>query len=490
MSYAAKPARAFAGATSAPGAIPVAALVALAVFAVAILSIRTLGDGDSWWHVTAGQWILAQGEIPHADPFSLTMAGAPWTAHEWLAEVLLALAFRAAGWSGVMLLTGACAGLSAFIVCRHLARFLEGPALVIVALLGLGLIAPGLLARPHLLALPCLALWVVGLMRAREADRVPSPWLTLLMALWANLHGGFALGLALIGPFALEALLLAAPGRRKAVVVSWFGFGLLASSAALLTPHGLEGLLFPFKLLGMQSLANIGEWRPADFGKLGVLELALLALLALALTRPLRVAPVRLLLLLGLLHLALSHMRHQTILGIIAPLLLAEPIARALGQEPAPQSAERRVPPLWQAAVVALCAALVAARLAMPVVRSDNPSTPMTALAAVPDSLKGQPVLNSYDFGGYLISLGVRPFIDGRTDLYGDEMMARYMAITTPRPEALDGALDRYKIAWTIFNPTEPVVGLLDRRPGWRRLYADPFAVVHVREGATPSVVP
>ena len=487
MSYAVPSISKAAHSARADVARPIAALIGLAVLATAMFSATTLNDGDSWWHLTTGEWILSRGEIPHADPFSLTMAGARWTAHEWLADVLFALAFRMSGWAGVTLLTGLAAGAAAFLVSRHLARFLSGPALIMVALLGLGLIAPGLLARPHMLALPCLAAWMIGLMAARDADRAPSLMLLPVMIVWANLHGGFALGLALIGPFALEALIAAVPERRLVVFRQWSMFGLLALMATLITPHGVEGLIFPFKLLGMTSLASIGEWQPSSFERLGVLELTLLTLLALALSRPLRIAPLRLIQLLGTLHLALAHMRHQTILGIIAPLLLAEPIAKALGESAEVRRTERRISPLWQAGVAFLAAALIITRLMTPVTRTDALATPMSAVASVPETLRSQPVLNSYDFGGYLISKGIKPYIDGRTDLYGNAMMETYNAITKPSPDALDAVVARHGIVWTMFNPNEPIVGLMDRRPGWHRLHADGFAVVHVRDDALPN---
>ena len=71
------------------------AAIAVFLFTLAAFSPQVLGDGDTWSHVATGEWIIAHGSAPHADPFSHSMAGAPWTAHEWLSEVLLALAFRA-----------------------------------------------------------------------------------------------------------------------------------------------------------------------------------------------------------------------------------------------------------------------------------------------------------------------------------------------------------------------------------------------------------
>jgi hypothetical protein len=78
----------------------------------------------------------------------------------------------------------------------------------------------------------------------------------------------------------------------------------------------------------------------------------------------------------------------------------------------------------------------------------------------------------------------VRPFIDGRAELYGDAMMSLYGRLQAGDDADVESALKRYDIAWTIFAPESRMVAILDRKPGWRRLYADATAVVHVRDGA------
>ena len=93
-------------------------------------------------------------------------------------------------------------------------------------------------------------------------------------------------------------------------------------------------------------------------------------------------------------------------------------------------------------------------------------------------------MLNDYAFGGYLIFEHVRPFIDGRAELYGDAMMSLYGRLQAGDEAAVESTLKRYDIAWTIFAPDARIVALLDRAPGWRRLYGDATAVVHVRDGA------
>ena len=72
------------------------ALFALTALALGLFAPSTLNDGDTWWHVKVGEWILAYGQAPSVDLWSATRTGQPWTAHEWLSEAIMALAWRAA----------------------------------------------------------------------------------------------------------------------------------------------------------------------------------------------------------------------------------------------------------------------------------------------------------------------------------------------------------------------------------------------------------
>ena len=94
----------------------IVALVAVALFALTAFSPAVLGDGDTWSHLATGTWIIAHGAVPRADPFSLSIPGAPWTAHEWLSEILLTLAFRCGGWNGVLIITATAAAAAALIM--------------------------------------------------------------------------------------------------------------------------------------------------------------------------------------------------------------------------------------------------------------------------------------------------------------------------------------------------------------------------------------
>jgi hypothetical protein len=364
---------------------------------------------------------------------------------------------------------------------RHLSRWLGGTSLALTLFLSLACVAGSLLARPHLLALPLLELWTAGLLIARAEHRAPSWKLLPLMALWANLHASFVVGLLLILPFALEAT-LEESGTRGATLRHWGLFAAAAVAMALVTPYGIDGIIFPFRLMAMPSLQLVSEWSPTDFRIFQPLAFAVAAALYVLLSRGVRIKPLRILVLLALLYFALIHVRHHMLVGVIGALILAEPLAQALGAVSQTDTSRRRTGIALAFAVIV--AALIGLRFWLPLERSDNATTPATALAHVPIALSKTPVFNDYAFGGYLIFNDVRPFIDSRAELYGEDFIGRYIATIHPDDAALAAMLEKRHVRWTILAADNPAVGALDRMNGWHRLYTDRWAVVHVRDGA------
>ena len=455
-----------------------------------------LGDGDTYWHIAAGRWIIEHAIVPVHDPFSHTMQGSPWTAHEWLSEVIMALTYQAFSWAGVIALTAAAFAGAIAILTRFLLKNFEPVHALIFAALAVMMTAPHLLARPHALAMPLLVIWTAYLVRASEQGRAPSFWLLPIMTLWANLHGGFTLGLALTLFFAVEGVLHARQKNETLVAVkSWALFVGLSLISALLTPHGIKGILFTVQILsGSYALDHILEWQSPSFHSIQPLEIWLLTGLAVALHQGLRFPIMRLILLLGLLHLALKHIRNVELIGLLAPLFLAAPLAkqwqeRAVAghqlasvdrvfQELA-REASRRTVALTMAGLVLIT--LLSAQFSDPLPKEEI--SPTGALQAVRNAHLTGPVLNEYRFGGYLIYAGIPPFIDGRADMYGDDFMKEYFeSLNLMTSDGLQKLLQKYRIEWTLLPPDTSAVALLDHLPEWRRLYADKVAVVHVKK--------
>lgn len=306
-------------------------LIALGTLFGALGSSRfnaVLADPDTYWHLATGHWIIEHKSLPLSDPFSHSMPGALWMTHEWLSELALTGVYQAAGWTGLVVLVALLfAGTLAYLMRFLLARMDPADALLFTGFAG-GMLLSHLLVRPHVLVWPLLAIWVGTLVNAVEGQRNP-PWLLVpLMALWANMHGSFTLGLALGAALALEAV-LASPGeRRREAAMRWGSFVALAVAASMVTPLGWHGLWFSVEFMRMPVLLDsITEWRSPDFHKPQILELWLLLILVLGCAGRLRLPWLRLLMLLALVHLALKHQRHAEILGLVSPFIIASSIA-------------------------------------------------------------------------------------------------------------------------------------------------------------------
>ena len=81
-----------------------AGIFCLAIFLVSIgtISDGLLSDGDPFWHIKAGSVMLEQGHLIDSDIFSHTASGTPWTAHEWLSEIIMASINNIAGLEGLL----------------------------------------------------------------------------------------------------------------------------------------------------------------------------------------------------------------------------------------------------------------------------------------------------------------------------------------------------------------------------------------------------
>ena len=387
--------------------------------------------------------------------------------------MLLAVSYRADGLTGVLLLTAAAAAGVFANLARHVGATAGQRATMILTAGALVCVMPSLLARPHVLALPLLEMWVAELVAARRERRVPGWWLLPVMGVWANMHGGFAFGLAIGAAFAIETSL---DNGGPFGAWRWWVFVAAACGAGLLTPQGWDGLVFPFRLLQLRSLAVIDEWSPANFAHDFGFEAVLLAVMALLGTGRVKMPCFRLLLLLGLVHLSLAHARHSLLFGITGALILAEPVGRAFGDV---QRAERR--PIGRGLCWAGVGLMVLLRLVSPVGISDSRAMPVSALAQLPADVSRARVLNSYQFGGYLALVGLHPFIDGRLELFGDSFVTEFLAMAQPDGERLREGLAHYGIEWAILAREDPLVAGFDHLTGWKRNFSDGTAVVFVR---------
>jgi hypothetical protein len=240
------------------------------------------------------------------------------------------------------------------------------------------------------------------------------------------------------------------------------------------------------------ALPLITEWRPADFTHVNPLEICLLGGLGLALYRGITLSPIRVVILLGLVHMALAQGRAAEILALLSPLVLAAPLASQIGGNENSFFHSRK--PVRGVMLASLAVVLAAATLSFAAMHRFAPNTANSPVQAVAElkNLKLERIFNDYDFGGYLIASGVAPFIDGRTELYGEKFFVAYNnASSLLEPESLLPLLDQYKVEATLMRTQSAATKLLDHIDGWQKIYSDDVATIHLRKpGAVHTVDP
>ena len=441
--------------------------VALAAFALALATPP--GDPDTYWHLASGKWMVDHGQLLRADVFSSTVNGQPYSVGEWLGQIVLYLSYLAGGWTGLVILRGLLVGVCAFFLTRVALRS-GAPVIVAVPVTCAALILSEIVwtDRPHLFTLALFPLMLDLLLLARAGRYRLLLAVPPLILLWTNLHGGYAVGLALIGIFALEALLT----RRN-----FMAFAITASTAlaASLVDPGSLGLgaaaahaTAPPRFIVEESPPDVT--RPAGF----VFAAFIIGTLALAMRGGGTL--LDLLLLAPLLWLGLSAQRHMPYFAFAAVPFISAALPRAWAPLEAWLARRRPYP---RAAVVGFgagVAAMAIVSLAFVPSAPNESAYPTSALGAVRSS--SGVLLNEYDWGGYLIwRVPERPvFVDGRLFPFLPGVFADWREAVELGP-GWKAVLDRYKVDQVLLRPDRALVSAL-REQGWRVVIEDARAVL------------
>ncbi len=465
---------------------------------VFIMAARTPLDTDLWWHLRAGEETLRLGQPLLSDTLSYTRAGADWINHSWLSEVGMALLFRGAGFWGLGV---AVAGLAAFSL-GWVYRQMSGPPLwrAFLVVLGAMVVAPVWSARPQILSLVCLVA-VNQIVLNSERGRGRLFWLVPLFGLWSNLHGGYVLGLMLLGCELAGGLferLIRQPGApegRKLLVLG--GWTLAAAVAVLVNPNGLDMWRIPFQTVGVRALQQaIPEWAAADFHQAAqmpflLMLVGLLGALSLAGQRP---RAGELLKVMFFAALGLSARRNFGPFALLALPLFSRVgwavLARAMDglrdKRRKPVSSGdlplgvRKAFNLGIVGVLAVAAVLKVYVVTHPALVGmyERQSFPAGAVEWMKAERPEGRLLNAYEWGGYLTwRLPEYPvFVDGRTDLFGDEIIGEWLTMVYAE-EGWANSLERWNVDLVMLPPQVPLLDALEAA-GWTRLYSDEVAVV------------
>ena len=481
-------------------------VVAIAAFLLVYSYLLLLGpyllqDPDTFWHIRTGQWILDHARLPTVDFYSYTESGKPWISTEWLSEIFYAVAFKLGGWRAVTIVAATSCAAIIGIVCFYLLRHLRFSVAIGWAVLTAAAISPHFLARPHIFSYILLAIWMINLLEAYDDEFSLPPLLTLapLMILWANLHGSFTLGLALLYIFAGFSVYQNFLQRnytkcwRVVIVTS------VVTASALLTPYGIAPAFMTVKLLSMKFTREyLVEWRSPIFQGRYFRLIYLVAILSAMPGLGIRLRGPRLIAFGLLTVMGLSYIRGLLMFFLLVPIILARPAAESIWylvpQLSGPKTSESdttsdpvlRFLQKRSFAILASCMALAMLITVRTWWREDIVPSKVIAPTAAIDfvqhaNITGN-VFNWYGFGGYLIFSGIPTFIDGRAELFGDDFVHKYAdAETLADINSAFEMLDEYNVNWVIFRPQEPLAKALAHSALWDKVYSDDYSVVFVR---------
>lgn len=484
-------------------ALLVATMLTLSINPLLIIHSKDYDkDGDIWWHIRVGDWIAQHHALPRVAIFS-QYSDRPWTAYSWCFDLLVS------GFHSIFGLTGIPSLLLCIVILIALAlvlsfRHVAGNAW------GAWAVATPLALVAHIDALRPMSLTVLffifELLLIFEAERTGDDRmlyrLAPLFAIWANCHIQFVYGIAVFGLYLGSRILSRIAtekdqNNRIAIFhptnLKLAGFGGLAIAASCIGPNGWR----PYKVAigyAHQTFAYrvISEFQAMNFRSLDHYILVVVIMAAcFAVGRPSWRDCFRPGLMLMTALVSFRSTRDMWFAAISAGFVIAEAIRLSAGQQ-TEESPRTTTIPRWDIAAYALATVLAATAMfrygmhngmtTAGMIREIDMTYPIRATEFIRNSHPSGPIFNSMNWGGFLIyNLPGEPVsIDPRTDVYGDQLLARSLATGNAMKIASDTSLARSRLV--ILERTLPLASALAANSNYHLVYQDNVAVVFTKE--------
>ena len=493
-----------------------------ALFVLLLLRVLQLGSVDLFndpgtgWHLRTGGGIVACAAVPIADSYSYTRRGYDWVETQWLADVLMSVAYNLGGYPLLALVTAVLiAALFRWIYRRQVTAG-GWPAIAILTTLAAVCAASvHFLARPLVassIGVPLSFWWATQYARGRvSAKRL---WLLVpIAAVWANCHPGVLGGIVTVvicGLGALASAVLPFNGYRRGELAQRGLLLLLAGAgmgaATLVNPYGLDWHLWVLRLMKMKVLAGyVDEWLPPSWADPSTVAAALLVGVAVwgTIVRRKGTALGEALVLGFWTVQGFSSVRHIPLLAMIAALQVGRVLAGATVDWRALRRLGARVP-LFSAAIrdaeartggglaslVAVCLSGLVAWSGMQIsavgLHGAGPSADRFstgAVACLSSKPSVGPIFNDLTHGGTLIHElpDVAVFVDDRFGLYGEDFFLQYRDVVKYPDEFAERALSRWRIETVLIGTHLALCDWLAENEEWREAYRDEVAAVFTK---------
>ncbi len=427
-------------------------------------------DGDHFWSISIGRWIMENRSVPQTDPFSWSV-DTGWITHQWLFCLIIGYVDTIWNDTGLrlMFIFSVIASLgSSLLVIKHnynepLRCVFYFAAVLLIIILGFNL-------RAYIFTLPLVILLFYLIYFKREERLVYA--VPLLILIWVNMHSMAVLFvLFLFFDAALEFVY-----TRDIRNIRIFFVPVVSFIATLLNPYGINIWLYVLEnILEPGHQEFISEWQPADFSNTGLFLIYILFAVSIVKTlNKNNILSNHVSLSIALLTVGsylYSIYSFRAIVYFVIVFVIFKIYFRA-------RSNTNLLPPASYAAVplmVMISVVFLAPHVLDPpedVFASKQ--WPHGAVEFLKENKSYQENLfNDYLAGGYLMYHGIPTFIDARADLFIEKSVMRdYIHITSIKNDPIE-IIEEYNIKNVLISKDTPLFYYLKIHEDFRIVYRD-----------------
>lgn len=487
-----------------------------------------LYEGDTAWIIRTGEYIIDTRTIPSHDLYSYTHPDIPWVVYQWGFEVLIAGAYKIAGFHGAVWVCSIIIA-STLLLFFKLLRMMGTTTLVAFPLTLLaGTVAildwdmrPGIVSQ---------LLFVATLYTLQEFKLTNKPWvlyrLPLIFLIWANTHLFFVVGFMAIGFIILErcfdlisvkdAVAKAQERRSIILLTSFLGISLLMT---LLNPNGLRLITYLFDVASLELYDYILELKSANFHKSGLITYqAILIILIISLTFLQRKAELgTLFMAIVFLILSLHMLRFAPFFAFLSSIVIAQQLnphivagqGRTVIEKLYRQSLKfEEREKIFGSGLYSLAVAFI---ITIGVISGYTARTMDSGFSKEKFPIEACNFVKERELPGNLYSSGYwgsyaifslypkyKVFIDTRFDMYGDKFFFESLACSlriTKEVKSLDIdfeepnlIFDKYQVNWILIKKEAPLAYALKRDKEWIKIYSDDIAMIFLRNNEANRV--
>lgn len=473
-----------------------------------IIGARPLLDPDFGWHLRSGFDLLKNLKVPKFDSYAYTLPDWLWVNHEWLADGIVAFIYQ---YLGALTLISAFAILIGFtfLLAASITK-VELKYKIVAGLIALLAALPILGVRMQVITLLGMALTLWILYRYRKKDLRHLWWLPVIFLAWANLHGGFTIGLVILGlfffvelgkflfnhwwPKIYQKLKISEASLEWIQLKHLFIVGLVSGAATLINPYGWGLYLDFYKLfVNPYTISHISEWgavTTANSISYNFFIYLVLFIIVLLFTYR-KIEPTRWIITGLFLYLSLLYWRNMPFFMIMSVGFLAEII-----QDHTSLAFDKIARNKFILIVTTLIIGIMVAQRAidiMPKILDLNtnfraggyPIDAVNWLKNNPDKI-GTRMFNEYGHGGFLVWQYPerQVFVDGRMPFWQTDnkfvFFDNQYAIGA-QSGSIEMLEEKYGVNWMIMRPRRPLDWALSGQDSWQEVYRDNFAVVYTK---------